>query len=116
MPALEEPAQGPEDVLLDMVMLGLRTADGLDLRLLEQRFGRQQRLAVVGTVAAAAQQGLAVLSGSSGQQLGTDRQELQEATSVRLTDPDGFLVSNDVISDVFAALGDLKPVSDGQSA
>jgi oxygen-independent coproporphyrinogen-3 oxidase len=110
MPALAEPPQGPEDVLLDMVMLGLRTADGLDLDLLEQNFGRQQRLAVVAAVAGTAQRGLAVLHGSSGQLLGPDREELQQAVTVRLTDPDGFLVSNDVISDVFAALGDLESV------
>lgn len=108
MPALADPPQGPEDVLLDSVMLGLRTADGLDLDLLEQRFGRQQRLAVVGAVAGAAQRGLAVLCNSSGQQLGPAHEELRQAVSVRLTDPDGFLVSNDVISDVFAALGDLE--------
>lgn len=32
---------------------------------------------------------------------------LEDATSVRLADPDGFLVSNHVISDVFAALSEL---------
>lgn len=39
---------------------------------------------------------------------GGGRATLQGAVVVRLADPDGFLVSNDIISDVFAALSSLK--------
>lgn len=33
---------------------------------------------------------------------------LEQAAAVRLSDPDGFLLSNDIISDVFAELGSLE--------
>jgi oxygen-independent coproporphyrinogen-3 oxidase len=89
-----------------MVMLRLRTADGLDLGLLEGRFGAAARQAVQRSLGGFAGQGLVLGCGADGRRLEAG-EGLGSAARVRLSDPEGFLVSNDVISDVFAALGDV---------
>ncbi len=87
-------------------MLSLRTADGLDLQLLEGRFGAQARRAAQHALGGFVGQGLVLGVGADGRRLAAG-QGLGAAARVRLSDPEGFLVSNDVISDVFAALGDV---------
>ena len=80
--------------MLDTVMLSLRTADGLDLDAMERRFGAAASDAVWAALLPYAARGLvAAFSSSSARPLGA-----------RLTDPRGFLLSNDVISSVFAAI------------
>ena len=118
-----------------MVMMRLRTADGLDLKAFEESYGssaarsvasalephRQpglvqqcsssdDRVSAKGNGEASAQQRAADGYGSSRNRrsiqpdmAGGEREGLR-GKRVRLTDPEGFLVSNDVISDVFAAL------------
>lgn len=90
VPGLHLPSEQPEDALLDMVMLRLRTADGLDVQRVEAVFGADMAAEVERGLAPHVCRGLAVWDGRV----------------VRLTDPDGFLVSNDVIADVFALLPD----------
>ena len=95
-------------------MLRLRLSDGLDLAQLAARFGAQPAAAAAAALAPQVGAGLAeVVSGGSdtlcpgprasaaGGEGGSDG---LSGRAVRLTDPEGFLVSNDVISDVFAAL------------
>ena len=82
--------------MLDTVMLSLRTADGLDLDAMERRFGAASCDAVWAALLPYAARGLVAAfssSSSSARPLGA-----------RLTDPRGFLLSNDVISSVFAAI------------
>ena len=81
--------------MLDTVMLSLRTADGLDLDAMERRFGAAASDAVWAALLPYAARGLvaAFSSSSSARPLGA-----------RLTDPRGFLLSNDMISSVFAAI------------
>ncbi len=117
-----------------MVMMRLRTADGLDLKafeesygssaarsvasalephrqagLVQQRSSSDDRVSAKGNGEASAQQRAADGYGSSRNRsiqpdmAGGEREGLR-GKRVRLTDPEGFLVSNDVISDVFAAL------------
>jgi len=77
-----------EDDLLDLVMLRLRLADGLDLASVAARYGTQKAEAVKQSLRKHIGRGL-----------------VQEAGHVvRLQDPQGFLFSNDIISDVFVAL------------
>jgi coproporphyrinogen III oxidase-like Fe-S oxidoreductase len=86
------------DLLTDIVMLRLRTADGLDVGEVRRRFGRAAAAAVEAALAPHAAGGRAV------------RVKLEEwegdgdAATWRLIDPAGFVVSNAVIADVFAAL------------
>ena len=121
--------------MTDVVMMRLRTADGLDLKAFEESYGSsaarnvasalephtqtglvqqcsssEDSVSAAGDREASAKQGAMNNSSSSrnGRSmqpiLAPDQQEGLRGTRVRLTDPEGFLVSNDVISDVFAAL------------
>jgi len=104
-PMAEEPGPHTEDqaqalaldALLDFVMLQLRLSDGLALADVAERMGGAGRGAraaegVLEAVRPHVLAGTALVEGE-----GPGRR-------IRLADPDGFLVSNDVISDVFAAL------------
>jgi oxygen-independent coproporphyrinogen-3 oxidase len=94
----EQPPEAPEERLLDTVMLRLRLRDGLDLARLEAEHGAE----AAGTVRAA----LAAyrLPGAvEGLTAGGGPCAVADASVVRLSDPQGLLLSNDIISDVFAA-------------
>lgn len=131
-PAAELPVESKEEQLLDVIMLSLRLSDGLALQQLQQQYGQETVAALLPTIQGFLQQGLMQvlpcdaqdvqqagdaivpgLSGSSGtvevdadaayMQL-CDRLQRGKDVSVRLTDPAGFLLSNDVISELFAQL------------
>ncbi len=91
------------DVLLEVAMLRLRTREGLDLREVAGRWGQREARAIREALAPSVAAGLAA----------EEEKEPSSSTSppspspwpvVRLTDPEGFLVSNSVISDVFVGL------------
>ena len=84
-------ADSSEDKLLDYVMLRLRLADGIPVDVLRDRFGS--------SVVHAVENALEV--GSSPHAY---RTEINGRSHLRLSDPEGFLVSNDCISTVFAHL------------
>lgn len=105
VPGLEIPVESTEDRLTDTIMLRLRLSDGLDLRQLAVDFedGGDVADVVVRSLAEHEQRGHVVF----------EREEREdnrpgEVVKVLLTDPDGFVVSNDVISDVFVALDEVK--------
>lgn len=83
-------------------MLQLRLGRGLDLDSVAASRGAAAAKVIQAAVRQHAAKGIVVLEeggdgeGSGGQGLGR----------VRLSDPEGFLMSNDIISDVFAALDD----------
>lgn len=87
--------EGAEERLLDAVMLRLRLSDGLDCRILTRQFGAAMAGVVEDALRPHELEGLVERSGDC----------------VRLQDPKGFLVSNDIISDVFAAIDDAKLVA-----
>ena len=111
----DQPPDSLHEQLLDYVMLRLRLSDGLDLAQLAARFGAQPAAAAAESLAPHVSAGLAEVAYryrsdapepgpgalAAGGQGGVDS---LSGCVVRLTDPEGFLVSNDVISDVFAAL------------
>jgi oxygen-independent coproporphyrinogen-3 oxidase len=89
-------------------MLRLRTADGLDMYRVQRDFGQhvvQQLGPVLDRHAAAGRVQLLDAAGSC-------VSSFRHAHQARLSDPDGFLLSNAVISDLFAAL-DAMPAKVG---
>ena len=82
-----DPRETEEDGLLNMVMLRLRTSDGLDMRDFSDRFGEDAAGTVTKSLQKHIERGLV----------------LNQDHKIRLSDPNGFLLSNDIISDVFAA-------------
>ena len=88
------PRQSSDDLLLDTIMLRLRLGDGLDLRQLAASHveGDEAAERVRAALRPHIERGWVVASGGGG---GVQR--------VRLADPQGFVISNDIISDVFAA-------------
>ena len=112
-----EDEQGVEDQLQDVVMMRLRTAKGLDLAAVGGAYGSStvckiekalqphehaglvERLEAPTEVVAAGDRAAAELAYGP-------RGGFKEAAGsvVRLSDPEGFLVSNDIISDVFAEI------------
>lgn len=93
---------GPRDWLLETVMVGLRREEGLDLDELALVFGRDAASACASALAPAESRGLVVRKPSQEAKL-SDGVRLG---SVQLSVPEGFLLSNDLLSDVFVALGD----------
>jgi oxygen-independent coproporphyrinogen-3 oxidase len=86
-------------------MLRLRTADGLDLRDVATFYGADVAQRALQALRPHLRAGRAAMVGAV--PMHQDVQDTQLPV-IRLSDPDGFLLSNDIISDVFAALGDLN--------
>ena len=99
-----------EDMLTDAVMLQLRKGGGLRLR--DRIVGRFEHGDVIASVVRQAvaehiERGLVEVIEEVEEAEGPGTRNVTEVV-VRLTDPDGFLMSNDVISDIFLALDELK--------
>lgn len=116
------PPESADDLLLDTVMLRLRLGEGLDLRhlaaghpqggeaadvvraALAPHIAAGRALADAGDTSAAASSGGASSSSSGSRpSAGGGALPLETVQRVRLADPQGFVLSNDIISDVFAA-------------
>ena len=87
-------AESADEQLLDYVMLRLRLADGIPLSELQQRHGRSAAQTAVDTL----------LSGDLYRDKYACETMIKGQRHVRLTDPEGFLMSNDCISTLFAEL------------
>ncbi|GMH38110.1 hypothetical protein BSKO_05994 [Bryopsis sp. KO-2023] len=96
-------AETEEDRLLDMIMLRFRLKDGLDLAVLEGGFGGDVRENVCGALGKFVAEGFVEKVDGGGGVLSCD-EDWSKVDSVRLHDPKGFLVSNDVISEIFASV------------
>ncbi|KAF8067246.1 hemW [Scenedesmus sp. PABB004] len=122
-PAAHLPAESVEERLLDHVMLSLRLSDGLDLCALQREHGAAVVRALLPAAERAMAAGLmrlappapgaplppaaaAAAAAGPGAACAWLRGALSvgEACGVRLSDPAGFMLSNAVISDLFAAL------------
>jgi coproporphyrinogen III oxidase-like Fe-S oxidoreductase len=101
-----------EEELLDTLMLGLRLAEGLDMRQLCARFGvavaRETLRALVAQPPSRVAAFASEAERAEVELHGDDRLCVERVSRVRLTDPEGFMVSNDVISSVFADLDKSK--------
>lgn len=98
---VQEP-QSLDDELLDTVMLNLRLAEGLDMATITARHGAVAAEIICKSLQPHIARGLVAVVENGEHEL----REGREGYSFRLTDPTGFLLSNDVISDVFVALSD----------
>ena len=83
-----------QEQLLDYVMLRLRLADGIPMHELERKFGHDAVQAVVGSL---------IIESPHSDKYALEMM-LQGRRHIRLTDPEGFLMSNDCIATVFAEL------------
>lgn len=110
------PVETEEDRLTDYIMLGLRLSDGIDLEYIANNFNKGNLIvdAIVRALESHMEMGTAELQRK---QDGTDEESVvdtdqrslaTQACVAKLTDPDGFLISNDVISDIFLALEELE--------
>ena len=79
--------ESKEDLLLDSIMLRLRLSEGLHLEGLDEKFGIS---GVEGRIWEAVQEYVA-----------RNLVQVGEGRRIRLTDPEGFLLSNTIISDIF---------------
>ncbi|VFQ61695.1 unnamed protein product [Cuscuta campestris] len=89
------------DMAMDVVMLALRTAKGLDLKSFGEAFGSSSVMSLLDVYKPHVE---------TGHVLWLDEQRrnvtIGDAVSfIRLSDPDGFLLSNELISLAFCALG-----------
>ena len=87
-------AESAHEQLLDYVMLRLRLADGISLEELQQRHGYGAAKTTVDTL----------LSGDLYHGKYACETVVEGQRHVRLTDPEGFLMSNDCIATLFAEL------------
>jgi oxygen-independent coproporphyrinogen-3 oxidase len=134
VPGLDIPRESIEDRLTDTIMLRLRLADGLDLRKISTDFvdGDEIRDVIVSSLLEHEQRGHVVFiregeeakeeKGQENEGIGVrlrgdDKKSMNrlgkekkpgEIIKIKLTDPEGFVQSNDVISDVFVALDEIK--------
>merc|ERR1712014_244617 len=92
-----EPKMTSSDVLLEMLMLRLRTCDGVSLRFIADAFSPGIAEIVKTSLLRFVDDGL--VSVGKPERCGQDVD-----STFRLTDPKGFLCSNTVISDVFLAI------------
>lgn len=102
-----------KDLAMDVVMLSLRTAKGLDVKQFEGDFGRGLLLSLCEALRPYVRSGHVVGMDGKGRELGADEFGLvlsgcedsqPEVACIRLSDPDGFLLSNELISTAFGAM------------
>ena len=101
--SFEPGGETEEDALLNTVMLRLRTADGLDMGSFSSRFGGEAAATVLSSLEKHLKSGLVIQCQRLPGSLPLTCQHEACNHRLRLSDPNGFLLSNDIISDVFAA-------------
>lgn len=101
---LDCPHTPPWEQVLDGLMVGLRLAEGMGLRSVAAVYGWAGLELLQDCLRPYIEKGWLVLD-NAGQNAG----ELIPSTRLRLTDPEGFLMSNQVIADMFNALTPVAP-------
>jgi hypothetical protein len=87
-------------MLFDTLLIRLRTSDGVDLEELSLRYGEPIVQEIIKLSEVPLAEGLMHISSST-----TALTDLfQQRREIRLTDPNGFLMSNTIISNLFAGL------------
>ncbi|KAG0590798.1 hypothetical protein KC19_1G127500 [Ceratodon purpureus] len=100
---IECPEDSKEERALDTVMLSLRLARGLDLQAFAETFGAGLATVVCEALLPFVSSGHVVFMDADRQTLDIKDHSRSKAY-VRLTDPNGFLLSNEVIASIFSAL------------
>lgn len=91
------------DRLLDQLMLGLRLADGVSVGAIVESFGAPVFIQILSCLQPAYQRGWVEMVDRSGHSIDRsfEMQSLQLDDRIRLTDPEGFLFSNVVLTRLF---------------
>ncbi|KAK9278150.1 hypothetical protein L1049_027709 [Liquidambar formosana] len=102
-----------KDMAVDVVMLSLRTARGLDLRSFGEAFGGSLVLSLCeayrqyvesGHVVCLDEQGSTITADELSSLLSNEDEMEKMPAFIRLSDPDGFLLSNELISIAFSVI------------
>ncbi|KAL3818591.1 hypothetical protein ACJIZ3_004496 [Penstemon smallii] len=103
-----------KDLAMDVVMLSLRTADGLNLKTFREAFGDSMMLSVCEVYRPYVESGHVIFFDEVRRHVASDeflsllsneQWRNEKLAFVRLSDPDGFLLSNELISLAFGAMG-----------
>ena len=98
-----------DDLLTDIIMKRLRTSDGLDLDWIQDKFGADTRETILkgATLGLELKMAEIIPKNDATDPLTPNEQRatISKGTVLRLTDPNGFLYSNYIISSIFAELG-----------
>jgi putative oxygen-independent coproporphyrinogen III oxidase len=98
------PVTPPEETLLDTLMLGLRLAGGLSIKTLAQRFGEQMIERILVAVKPYVAHGWVEFSDQQGMPIASLSEITGADVQMRLSDPEGFLCSNVVLTALFKEL------------
>lgn len=102
---LDCPETSRTDILLETLMLGLRLADGLNLSDLKRRFGETALEQIFISLEPYYNKGWVEIVNATGKAIESlDTNLLSLDSQLRLTDPEGFLFSNQVLADLFNQL------------
>lgn len=111
-----EVAESRVDVF-ERVMLALRTADGLNLHTIRSEYGDTIVDALIQSVLPFVESGHVRISNTNSKSLANDdssssvsvvaSDSVTDDGLIQLTDPSGFIISNTIISSIFAALHDI---------
>ncbi len=94
---IDHPTTSTQEALLDTLIVGLRLAEGIDVQALRTRFGDRPIDHVIARLATYMESGWVEFTG--------DSPGLAKASErIRLTDPEGFMFSNVVLSDIFSKI------------
>jgi oxygen-independent coproporphyrinogen-3 oxidase len=96
-----------QEKLLETLMLGLRLAEGINLEYLSQQFGSETLAQILTILITFKNQGLVQFLDTQKQPISNTIQPHLNQGFIQLTDPDGFLLSNQILSTLFAELSDL---------
>lgn len=102
---LDCPELSESDVLLEILMLGLRLAEGLSLSTLRSQFGEKTFEQIWTSLQPYYRNGWVEIVGTDGKAIAVQNdQKLMMTGQLRLSDPEGFLFSNTVLADLFSQL------------
>ena len=104
-PITHTPSATETDVLLDTLMLGLRLAEGVSFSAIASRFGQPSATQILTCLQPYVQQGWVQLSSSDNQPLQCPGERESTIEQLKLSDPEGFLFSNTILSTLFSVLG-----------
>lgn len=107
---LDAPQIDEHDILLETLMLGLRLAEGLELAVLLEKFGRKTLEKIWHCLQPYYQTGWVEISANNGANISLSPTDKLPATGrLKLTDPEGFLFSNTTLAALFSQLEKAEP-------
>lgn len=98
---------GENDYLLETLMLGLRLSEGIQISELSQKFGDQITIRIVESLTEFISQGLVIVDRQSDtcEPEAASANFLNKMSRLKITDPEGFLLSNTILASLFNVFG-----------